>query len=356
MMSEIGEKFNIPGKIMLCEKLDTGLINESFRVVFSDDKGNEKSYLFQKLNRHAFEKYEEVMSNIFKVTSYLKQNYPEERILNFHISKTGKNYYEFGDGNIWRTADWIESVTFRNTDDICCLKEAGRAYGHFLKLLSGFDAGSVSVTIPDFHNTGKILEKFRSVVRTVSDGEISDVMKETEYLLEGFDKFTAVQKAYSEGKLPLRVVHNDTKLSNILFSGDSKKAEAVIDLDTVMPGMAAYDFGDAVRSAAITGSETGQTAWNIDFDKEKFKAFSAGYLGETAEILTEYEKELLVPAAYSVAAELSARYFIDYFTKGNYFAVSTPAELLVKARQQARLSEIILNRSDELTEICFSCT
>lgn len=348
LLSFVGEKFSVCGDIYSYEAVSNGLINESFRVEYSDARGIKKAFLFQKINRKAFVNFQNVMSNISKVTTYLRQHYPDEKTLYFYISKTGNNYYETEDGSIWRVSDWIESDVFRTTDDISYIEEAGRAYGRFLKKLSGFDTNTLSVTVPDFHNTKIILDRLISVVQNLNSCELSGAEKEIQYLCSNYSKLTSVYEAYKKGDAPLRTVHNDTKLSNVLFSVDSCKAEAVIDLDTVMPGMAVYDFGDAVRSAAGTVN-TKKTA--VSFDIKKFTAFSEGYLGETSDILTDAEYSLLVPAAYSVTAELSARYFIDYFTDGHYFKASSREELLSKAVLQAKLSESILKDYDALSEI-----
>lgn len=347
LLSFIGNKFNISGNIYSYEKINNGLINESFKVIYSGEKYN-NAFLFQKINRNAFVNFSDVMTNITKVTSYLRSHYPEEKTLYFYVSQSGKNYYETDEGGIWRISEWIESEVFRTTNELSYIKEAGRAYGHFLKKLSGLDINTLSVTVPDFHNTKIILDRFISTVNRLNSSEICGSEKEIEYLCSNYNKLTAVSEAYAAGKVPFRAVHNDTKLSNILFSVNSCKAEAVIDLDTVMPGMSVYDYGDGIRSAAGKADpETG----SVFFDTEKFTSFSEGYLSETSDIMTDTECSMLVPAAYSVTAELSARYFIDYFTDSHYFRTVSPKELLTKAILQAKLSEIILKRSDTLSEI-----
>ncbi len=348
LLSYIGNKFNISGDIYSYEKINNGLINESYKVIYAGKNNTGKAFLFQKINRNAFENFSDVMKNITKVTSYMKRYYPDEKTIYFYSSQSGKNYYETDNGSIWRISDWIESVVFRTSDELSYIKEAGRAYGHFLKKLSSFDINNLSVTVPDFHNTKIILDRFIKIVHGLKSSEISGAEKEIEYLCSNYNKLTSVTEAYAAGKVPFRAVHNDTKLSNVLFSVDSCRAEAVIDLDTVMPGMSVYDFGDAVRSAAGTvDPETG----SVFFDTKKFTSFSEGYLGETSDILTDAEFSLLIPAAYSVTAELSARYFIDYFTDGHYFRAASGEELLSKAVLQAKLSEIILKRSDTLSEL-----
>lgn len=353
LLSFIGERFSVCGNIYSYEKINNGLINESFKVVYSDNENTHKAFLFQRINRNAFADFTGVMSNISKVTAYLKQRCPDEKTLDFYASVTGENFFETDEGSVWRVSDWIESVVLKTTDDISYIKEAGRAYGHFLKNLSMFDINTLSYTVPGFHNTKNILDRFLSVVQEQNRTKTQGAEREIEYLCSEYNKLTSVCIAYEEGKVPLRVVHNDTKLSNVLFSVDSCRAEAVIDLDTVMPGMSVYDFGDAVRSASgAVESRTGE----VSFDTEKFKAFSEGFLSETEDILTKAELDLLVPAAYSVTAELSARYFTDYFTDGHYFKVSSSEELLAKAVSQARLSEMIMKQSDTLSEIILALT
>lgn len=230
------------------------------------------------------------MDNIARVTDHILKKLgtkSNRMVLKFLKSNDGKPCFFDENGGCWRAYEFIDnSVTYDTCDDLFILEQAGEAFGRFQLWLEDFDADSLYETIPDFHNTEKRMDKLFEDVRANPLGRNADAKNEIEFFIKNYDRAVKLSRLVKDGKLPVRVTHNDTKCNNVLFDTETKRALAVIDLDTVMPGLSLYDYGDAVRFSASTAAEDEADTSKIALDTEKFKAFTKGYLSMTANALS----------------------------------------------------------------------
>lgn len=351
-LAKIGEIFRLNGKIYAFSVIANGNINTTYSVKFRRFDGSIKSYIIQRINGYVFKNPAEIMSNIEGVTRHIKKNAIEGRVaLHYHHTEEGNNYCLDEEGNYWRVLNDIESDTFNVCNDLKTLRNAGKAFGEFQMQLSDYDAESLYVTIPDFHNTRKRLDQFFEDVEADSCGRVSEVIPEIDFIrsMRKFAcKLTDLQEA---GKVPLRVTHNDTKINNVLFDKKTGEPLAVIDLDTVMPGLAMHDFGDAIRFAANTAAEDEPDLTKVSLDLDKFRAFSEGFIGQTAGALTELEIGTMAMGALSITVELASRFLDDYITGDKYFKTNYEGHNLVRARCQLKLAEDMWDKYEEMEQI-----
>jgi hypothetical protein len=278
-LKQVGVKFRLPGTIYSYNTITLGNINATYKVTYQNPDKTLKSYLFQKVNTHVFKNPEQIMENIDKVTTFIRENYPDQLSLHFHHTEEGRNYYVQTDraqdeGYFWRVSNFIDSITFDCTDDPAVIAATGEAFGHFQMQLAGLDGSSLHETIPDFHNTKKRLDTLFADAEKDAAGRREEVEEELEYIQSVREYASELSIRHSKGELPTRVTHNDTKANNVLFDRLTKRPIIVIDLDTVMPGMAMYDFGDAVRFIASTAVEDEPDLSRVYFDTAKFRAFA----------------------------------------------------------------------------------
>lgn len=354
-LKQVGTKFRLPGTIYAYDTITIGKINSTYKVTYQSDKYDLKSYLFQKVNTNVFRNPVELMANIDCVTSYIREKYPNQITLNFHHTEDGHNYYICEYGYFWRVSNYIDSITFDSTDDLEIIAAAGEAFGHFQMQLSGFDGSTLYETIQNFHNTKKRLDTLFADAEKDIAGRRAEVEDELEYIRSVRDEAAELSVRFANGEFPTRVTHNDTKANNVLFDRVTKRPIIVIDLDTVMPGMAMYDFGDAVRSIASTAVKDEPDLSKVFLDTTKFRAFAEGFIKEVKGVLTADEIDSLVQATFSVTVELASRYLDDYLNGDTYFKCNYPAQNLVRARCQLQLAKDILRKKDELQRIVQGC-
>lgn len=259
LLRKVCKAFRIPGKLENYEVITQGNINTTYRVFFHNPDGPtheiHKSYLLQEINTYVFKNPKEIMRNIDRITTHIREKVPGAVQLHFHHTADRKNYFGTEAGTFWRLTNYINSVTFDTCTDLKILKNTGKAFGHFQTLLSDFDANSLYETIPDFHNTEKRLE---TLFRSMEDDPFeraSEMQEEIAFIASLRERVTLLCRKQKDGSLPIRVTHNDTKVNNVLFHRETLEPLVVIDLDTVMPGLSVYDFGDAVRFAASSCEE-----------------------------------------------------------------------------------------------------
>jgi len=356
ILTEIGRQFCLPGTFSSYDTVKNGNINQTYKVTYRTDSG-EKTYIFQKVNTHVFRNPEEIMENIGRVTAHIRRKCPERPTLFFHRTflsgspDGGVNFVHDADGGFWRVMDYLDSVVFDSCDDPSVIRAAGKAFGEFQRQLSDFDGSLLHETIPDFHNTRRRLDTLFADARRDIAGRTSDVLPELRRFRTYYKEATDLCDRFAAGKFPPRVTHNDTKANNVLFDRKTLRPLAVIDLDTVMPGMAMYDFGDAVRFLANTAAEDEPDTEKVSLDVGKFTAFAEGFIGEVKDSLTSEEIDGMVQGAFSVTVELAARFLDDYLTGDPYFRTDYPEHNLVRAHCQLRLAEDILSKTPLLQQI-----
>ena len=353
-LAEIGKVFRLPGDIIDFEVIKNGNINTTYQVKYRLPDKNYKSYIFQKINTFVFKKPVEIMENIDNVTTYIRNNSKDKVTLHFYHTNDGNNYYFDKEGNFWRIMNYIESITFNSCDNLDIIEATGAAFGEFQVQLSNFDGSILHETIPDFHNTKKRLDTLLAHVEEDPCGRVESVKEEIEYIKSVYDKASLLSVKFKNGELPIRVTHNDTKANNVLFDKTTLKPLVVIDLDTVMPGMAMYDFADAIRFIGNTAEEDEPDLGKVSFDINKFTAFSKGFIGKVCDSLNKEEIESLVLATFSITVELAARFLDDYITGDKYFKTLYPEHNIVRTRCQLHLAKDIANKRDILNEIILS--
>ena len=354
----VGEKFCIPGPFFSYEEIKMGNVNHTYKVNYIRDDGSGmaqiKSYLVQKVNTYAFQHPLELMSNIDKVTEYIHEKYPDIKCLHFHHTKERHNYLE-GEEGFWRLSNYIPSVTFNSCDDLSVVRSAGQAFGNFQQMLADFDASSLFYTIPDFHNTRSRYAKLKEEIARDPCGRVAKVRQELDWLLSVEDEACKLTNLYEEGKLPLRVTHNDTKINNVLFDEETLRPLVVIDLDTVMPGLVGHDFGDAIRFAANFVEEDCPKADEAGLNLNVYWAFAEGFLKETAPTLTEMEVETLGNSCFTLTCELATRFLADYLVGDKYFKVNGPEHNLIRTRCQIALAKDMQTKMDAMNAIVRDC-
>lgn len=344
----IGQKFRLAGELYSYEPITMGNINATYKVTYMREDGSLKLYLFQRVNTHVFKSPVAIMENIDRVTSYIREKYPDQVSLHFHHTEEGLNYYLYDAQSFWRVVNYVESVTFNASDDLFVIEATGKAFGRFQMQLAEFDGALLHETIPDFHNTKKRLDTLFAHAAEDPCGRVRQVRGELKYIAENRELASELSVLFAEEKLPKRVTHNDTKCNNVLFDRKTKEPLVVIDLDTIMPGMSMYDFADAVRFIANTAVEDEADISKVFFDTAKFRAFAKGFIGETAKALEPVEIQSLVKATYAITIELAARFLDDYITGDKYFKCLYPKHNLVRTRCQLQLAKDIFRKWDEL--------
>lgn len=349
-LKTVGEKFRLQGKIYSFKTINNGNINTTYKVTYKQGK-KVKPYLFQKINTYVFKSPADIMENIDKVTSYIRDRNPGTLSLHFHHLENGENYFMNSETEFWRVSNYVESVTYNSADDLNIVRNTGYAFGNFQHQLADFDASLLHETIPDFHNTKMRLEKLFADEAADPCGRTAEAKEELEYIHSVAEEASYLSRLYSEGKIIPRVTHNDTKSNNVLFDRKTKEAIVVIDLDTVMPGMAMYDFGDGVRFIANTAAEDEPDLDRVSLDLDKFRAFAEGFIPPVKASLTHGEIESMPLGAFSVTVELAARFLDDFLTGDKYFKTDYEGHNLVRARCQLKLAQDMYAKKDEMTEI-----
>ena len=351
---EVSRLFRIDYEYLGYETIQMGNVNRTYKVNFMLPEGTPKSFLVQNVNTYAFRNPVGLMDNIDKVTEHIRAKKPGELALHFHHTEDRKTYVEDGE-NFWRMTNYVPSVTFNSVADLEIVRNAGMAFGEFQMELADFDISELIETIPGFHNTRQRYEKLIRSVEENKAGRADQVREEIEYLLSVQDLACKLTDLNLEGKLPLRVTHNDTKINNVLFHPETNKAMIVIDLDTVMPGLMGHDFGDAIRFAANFVEEDCRDYEKVGVNLEIFRAFAEGFLSKTARTMTQTEVDTLALSAFVLTAELATRFLADYLDGDLYFNIKYPDHNLVRTRCQIALAKDMMKKMEQMESIVRSC-
>lgn len=350
-------QFELPEGEAEAAPYGNGHINDTMRVTVKAD-GGVRHYILQRVNSYVFPRPKEVIENIEKVTAYLRGIIEQEggdplrETLTLVKTRDGKHYTIAPDGELWRMYLYIEgtkSVELPDTEELFAL--SGRAFGRFQQQLGGFDAAQLHETIVDFHNTPARYQQLEDAIARDEAGRLSQVQDEVAFCRQYEREVNVLLDALKAGEIPLRVTHNDTKLNNVLLDEKTGKGVCVIDLDTVMPGLAAYDFGDSIRSGASTAMEDERDLEKVQFSLPMFKAFAEGFLAEAGSALNAREKALLPMGAKMMTLECGMRFLADHLNGDKYFKVHRENHNLDRARTQFTLVRRMEALWDEMEEI-----
>ena len=300
----IAKKFKIDGEPVSIQKCDSGHINKTYAVTYKTNEENKK-YILQYVNTNVFPNLPELMTNIKKITNYMikkaeEKGEPTDRLTIDMIDTIDDNPPAIYNKN-WRMEEFIDNTkTYLTTESLEILSEAGKATGKFQKYLNGFPAEELYEIIPKFHYTPNRVNQLREAISSKDNleqrKERFELAKDViEYVTDEkrLSKTNIITDKLANKEIPLRVTHNDTKLSNILFDKDTDKAVCLIDLDTVMPGALAYDFGEGLRTGITTAKEDEADLSKIKIDIDRFEAYTKGFLSEVKDTITKEELEML---------------------------------------------------------------
>jgi Ser/Thr protein kinase RdoA (MazF antagonist) len=355
-LKEIFESFTPDGTYLTGEPYGSGHIHDTFRV---ETKEKDKDdYILQRLNNKIFKNIPELQNNIERVTIHLRNKIEaipgsnvKRECLRLIPSLEGKSWIVDKNGNYWRMYIFISNHRSYNiVDSPDKAFEGGKAIGRFQAMLSDMPGGPLFETIPSFHNIEKRDETFNLKVKENPVGRVSSVRNEIDQFLQRAEEMKIILKLGREGKIPIRITHNDTKFNNILLD-ENDKALCVIDLDTVMPGYVHYDFGDAIRTATNTANEDEKDLSKVKMDINLFKAYAEGYLSGTANTLNDIEKEYLAFAPKLITYTIGLRFLTDYIDGDNYFKIHHELHNIQRARAQLQLVKSMEEQYDSMKKI-----
>ena len=343
-IQDIAKHYLTEGEYKDAKQYGSGHINDTYLVSFDSENDNFKNIIIQRINKTVFPNPEEVMENVVNVTHYLKEkiivNHGDFMRETINVIKTidGKNYYIDEDGEYWRAYVVIEGATcYDSVDNPEIFYESAKAFGKFQSFLSDFPVDTLHETIKGFHNTKQRFQKFVEAVNEDVVGRVANVQKEIEFVLEREYLADVFNEPQEKRQLPIRVTHNDTKLNNVLIDNKTGKGLCVLDLDTVMPGLTAYDFGDAIRFGASTAAEDEKDLDKVQCDMELFKTYTQGFIDGCDGKLTDAELKSLAMGAKVMTYECGMRFLMDYLQGDIYFKIHRDGQNLDRARTQLKL-------------------
>lgn len=357
----IAKNFKIEGDPIKIEKCDSGHINKTYAITYKTKEGCKK-YILQYVNTNVFPNLSDLMRNIKNITEYMVNKAKEngestDRLTIRMIDTIDENPHSIYNKN-WRMEEFIDNTkTYLTTEDLNILTEAGRAAGRFQKHLNGFPAEELYEIIPKFHYTPNRVKQLKEALSSKENLEkrenrfklAKDVI---EFVTDEkrLNKTNIITNKLENKEIPLRVTHNDTKLSNILFDKDTDKAVCLIDLDTVMPGALAYDFGEGLRTGITTAKEDEQDLSKIFADINRFEAYTKGFLSELKNTITEEELKTLPLGVWMMTYENSIRFLADYLNGDTYFAVDENIENhnLIRAKAQLELLRQMEEKEEDM--------
>lgn len=335
-----------------------GHINDTFIVEYGTAEGGTLRCLLQRINTNVFKKPVELMENIVGVTAFLRNKIkenggdPDRETLTVYPTKTGRKFFVDEDGSCWRLYNYVEDTyTVNEISGTADFKAAGEAFGGFQNLLADYPIDTLFEIIPHFHDTPSRFADFEAAVAANVSGRAHNAQPEIEFCRARKADCSVVTDLIARGEIPIRVTHNDTKLNNVLFDNATRKALCVVDLDTVMPGSALYDFGDSIRFGANTAAEDEKDLTKVSLSLDYFRAFVEGYLAAAGKSLTEKEIDLLPFSGKLLTLECGMRFLTDYLNGDTYFKIDYPDHNLVRARTQFKLVEDMEKKMDEMNAV-----
>ena len=340
--------FETEGEPRSCERYGSGHINFTYLVV--DSAGHK--YIMQRINQKVFRDPRVLMENAVAVTEYLRAGSSGREALTFVPVRTGEKWHVDDSGEYWRMYEYVaDSICFTKVESLGDFRESGWAFGNFQRLLGDFPASVLHETIPRFHDTPDRFENFKRAQSEDAAGRAGRVGGEIEFALKREGYANLLVGMLKSGELPLRVTHNDTKLSNVLFDINTRKALCVIDMDTIMPGLSVYDYGDSIRFGASTAAEDERDLGKVNLSMELLGAYTEGFLSSCGGSLTKNELECLRDGSKMMTLECGVRFLTDYLNGDVYFKTDRPDQNLDRCKTQFKLVSEMERRWDEMRRV-----
>lgn len=354
-IKEIMSNFDIMGDFSESSPYGSGHINDTYVVVYNYNEVS-KRYILQRINNFVFKDPEMVMENVSRICETLQNQFKSQgvgdvsrRALTTFKSISGLPYYKDTNDNVWRLFLFIEGgIGYEIIENEEQAYQTASAFGEFQKLLNHLPGDRLHETIPGFHDTVKRFNRFKDVINEDTLGLSKNAKEEIKFYLSYENEVGRLLELHKQGLIPERVTHNDTKLSNVLLDSETNEALCVIDLDTTMPGLVLYDFGDMVRTSTTNASEDEKDLTLIDFQPEMFRALVRGYLSTASEFLTLTEVKNLVFGGILMTYEAGLRFLTDYIEGNVYFKATYSDHNLIRCRTQMTLVKLIESESEEL--------
>lgn len=358
VIAQILAAYALPGTVADVARHGKGHINDTFCVVCKTPEGGTARFILQRLSQAAFPHPEEVMENFVGITSYLRREIlaeggdPLRETLSLVKTGDGADFVTDAEGRAWRLMPFIENAECYQSATPELFAASGRAFGRFQYMLRDYPARTLHETIPHFHDTESRFEQFLAALEADKMNRAEGVSPEIQFILRRKADCGVALRALREGKLPLRVTHNDTKLNNILIDRDTHEGICIIDLDTTMPGLAINDFGDSIRFGANHCMEDEQDLTKVNFDISLYEVFTRGFLEGARGSLTPGELEYLPWGARLMTLECGIRFLTDYLDGDHYFHdISRPRQNLDRARTQLKLVKDMEEQFDAMAAV-----
>ncbi|MCI2046552.1 MAG: aminoglycoside phosphotransferase family protein [Faecalibacterium sp.] len=341
VLREAEQAFDFGGAVCAAEHYGAGHINDTYAVRRADGT---KRFILQRINTDTFTDPAGLMENICGVTAYLRRAIiaaggdPERETLNVIAAKTGAPFFTDSEGGAWRAYAFVEdTICLQKVENEQQFDTAARTFGHFQRQLAGYPAASLHETIAHFHDTPARYANLERAVKADPLGRAAGVAAELAFVRAREKDCRVLTDLLAAGELPLRVTHNDTKLNNVLIDRATGRGICVIDLDTVMPGLSLYDFGDSIRFGANDCAEDEPDQSKVHFSLHLYQVFARGFLAAAGDALTQAEKTYLPWGAKLMTLECGMRFLTDYLEGDHYFKISRPEQNLDRARTQFTL-------------------
>ncbi len=344
----IGDMFAIEGEFVSGIEIPSGHINTTYKAVYRKKDGTEDAYILQRINDYVFKDPAAVIRNVEKVTRHINWKVLRRlkdsagQTLNLYPARGGRNYIDIPGDGIWRCYNYLSGThTYDVVENTRQAYQAGYAFGSFQDLISDMNPADIVETIPNFHHTRQRYNRLMDVVAEDPKGRLSTCRAEVDFIKAREADVDRLLDLQSQGVLPTRITHNDTKINNVMLDEDTDKAVCVIDLDTVMPGLVLYDFGDMVRTVTPPTEEDEEDLSKVRMRMGMFQSIVDGYLDAAHEFLTPAEIEQLAFSGKLITLEIGIRFLTDYLEGDQYFKTSKPNHNLIRCRTQLKLVECI---------------
>lgn len=357
-IADVAGRFAVTGRCTAAESLAGGHINDSYVLTLAGEHGGER-YLLQRINAAVFPEPLRVMDNIERVTTHIANHLRQQRVgdLGRRVSaplpsRDGRPYWVDDRGGVWRLYRLIEGTRVHPLVQTAAqAAEAGRAFGEFQRLLADWPGPRLHETIPGFHNTPLRYAALERAVVADLRGRSASAAPEIAFARARCSWARILLDLHERGEIPERVVHNDAKITNVLFDAATERAVCVVDLDTVMPGLSLYDFGDMVRSMTCPVAEDERELSKVELQESLFEALVQAYCGATGPMLTPVERQHLVTAGRLITLEQGVRFLTDHLNGDTYYKTRRPGQNLDRCRTQFKLVESIERQERTLRDL-----
>jgi len=361
MLTSIISQFSIPGMLIKARKFGSGLINETYLCEFSQG-GAVRKYILQRINASVFKHPGQVMQNVETVTIHMLNKLRAEGVADpasimpaLVRTRDEQAFHLDAGGGYWRMFHFIETgAVYDTVQDRGHAFEVGRALGRFQSLVSDLNPDLLHDTLPGFHHTPRYLAEYDAALKADPHKRAAGALSQREFVYQRRSLASVLTDLIASQAVPLRVVHNDPKVNNVMVHAVSGKALCMLDLDTVKPGIVHFDFGDCVRSAANPAGEDAADIGSVGLDLTLFEAISRGYLQEAGAFLAPKEIETLPVSVKVITFELGLRFLADHLRGDTYFKVAYPGHNLHRARVQFRLLENVESQYAQMVAL-MSC-